>query len=139
MKKVIIALLVLVSTFINSGVAQTSVSSTANTPMIKDSVGDFFAGKWNILFIGTPNGDSKLVANFTRKDGKLTGELTDPSKPDAEKIPLTNVEEEKDKIVIYFSAQGYDLSADLSKVDDNNLKGMLFSMFEAKATRIVEK
>ena len=66
----------------------------------------------------------------------MTGYLTSADKPDSDKNPLTKVDEEKDKIVIYFAAEGYDLSADLSKVDNNNLKGQLFNMFETKATRI---
>ena len=41
-------------------------------------------------------------------------------------------------IVLYFSAQGYDLTLDLTKVDNDNLKGSLMNMFEAKAIRVKE-
>lgn len=86
--------------------------------------------------MGTPNGDSKFNTTLVRKDGKLTGELAtaDPAQP---KIPITGIEESADKIVIAFSAQGYDIAIDLTKVDDNNLKGgMMNGMFEAKGVRV---
>jgi hypothetical protein len=99
---------------------------------------DFFATKWEISVAGTPNGDVKFVTKLERKDGKLSGELSIPADPTAEKIPISNLEESADKIVLYFSAQGYDLSLDLTKVDNDNLKGTLMNMFEAKAVRIKE-
>ena len=134
MKKVIIALFVLFTALTN-GSAQIT-TTTATTPAPKDT-SDFFAGKWDLAFIGTPNGDSKLVATLVRKDGKLTGEMSNPDKPDVPAILLTNIDEEKEKITITFSAAGYDnLTADLLKVDADNLKGMLMNMFEAKASRI---
>lgn len=99
---------------------------------------EFFAAKWEITVAGTPNGDAKFVTKLERKDGKLSGELTLPADPAAPKIPISNIEESADKIVIYFSAQGYDVSVDLVKVDNDNLKGTLMNMFEAKAVRVKE-
>lgn len=99
---------------------------------------EFFAAKWEITVAGTPNGDAKFVTKLERKDGKLTGELSMPADPTAPKIPISNIEESADKIVIYFSAQGYDVNVDLVKVDDDNLKGTLMNMFEAKAVRVKE-
>ena len=133
MKKVIIAITVLFFTALtNSFAANPTLCPKA---VIMDST-DFFVSKWNIVFIATPNGDRNSVLTIKRKEGKLTGYLTSAEKPDGDKNPLTKVDEEKDKIVIYFSAEGYDLSANLSKVDYDNLKGTLFNMFETKATRI---
>ncbi len=97
---------------------------------------DFFAGKWEISILGTPNGDAKMIANFIRKDGTLTGEMSDPTDDKKEKVPVTKIEEESGKITIYFSASGYDLNVPLEKVDDNNLQGKLMNMFETKAVRI---
>lgn len=99
---------------------------------------DFFAAKWEITVIGTPNGDAKFVTKLERKDGKLAGELSMPADPNAEKIPISSIEESADKIVINFSAQGYDVNVELSKVDNDNLKGTLMNMFEAKAIRVKE-
>lgn len=97
---------------------------------------DFYAGKWEISLAGTPNGDVKLLTDLTRKDGKLTGELTNASDATQPKRPITKVEENGDKLAIYFeSSQGGEISIDLIKVNNENLKGTLMD-FEAKATRL---
>ena len=137
MKKVIIAFFVLQFTTLNNNFAQTATAAPA--PSVKEAA-DFFTGSWDIVFIGTPNGDAKSVLTLERKDGKLAGYMVSQAKADAEKNPLTEIEEEKDKIIIHFSAAGYDnLSTDLSKVDANNLEGKLMGMFDTKATRIIGK
>jgi len=100
---------------------------------------DFFAGKWEILVVGAPNGDIKFVTELTRKDGKLGGSLKDPSGAMPEPIPISNVEETKEQVTIFFSAQGYDVNILLNKVDQDNLKGSLMSMFDSTAKRIKEK
>lgn len=99
---------------------------------------DFFAGKWEIAILGTPNGDAKLVTELVRKDGKLTGELKDPTGQNPEAIPLTNVVDEENKLTLSFSAQGADVTVELEKVDADNLKGSLLGMFDATAKRLKE-
>ncbi len=96
---------------------------------------DYFAGKWELLLIGIPDGDKKMTANFTRVDGKLSGELSteDPQMP---KIPIANIEEGTESITVFFSAQGYDVNIVLQKLDEENMKGSLMGMFEVKAKRI---
>ncbi len=97
---------------------------------------DFFAGKWEIMIVGTPSGDVKFLTELVRKDGKLTGQLVDPVDASKPKRPITKVEEKGDNLVIYFeSEQAGELGIDLTKVDDDNLKGKVFS-FEATAKRI---
>mgnify|MGYP001021144392 CR=1 FL=1 len=104
----------------------------------KAPASDFFAGKWEVSVIGTPNGDAKLVTNLVRKDGKLTGELVDPTGSNPDPIVLTDVVDEADKVTLYFTAQGTDVNVELEKVDENNLKGSLMGMFDASAKRIKE-
>ncbi|WP_421826584.1 hypothetical protein [Larkinella sp.] len=96
---------------------------------------DFFAGKWEITIIGTPNGNSILTADLVRKDGKLTGQLINATDSTA-KIPITTLDEKGDNLSMAFTAQGYDVTIDLTKVDDDNLKGTLMNSFEAKAKRL---
>lgn len=99
---------------------------------------DFYAGKWEISILGSARGDVKFSTNLVRKDGKLTGELTNPTDATEAKRPITKIEESAKKLVIYFeSSQAGEISVDLDKVDDNNLKGSLMS-FEATAKRIKE-
>ena len=127
MKKASIVLVIL---FL--GVAFKGYSQTAATT-------DFFAGKWEVSVIGTPNGDSKMVTDLIRKDGKLTGELKDPSGQNPEPFPITSIVEEVDKVTLYFTAQGTDVSLDLAKVDDSHLKGSVMNgMFDATAVRVKE-
>ena len=140
MKKVSIVLFVLFFSVMANTFAQTATTtppaaaSTTATP-----AADFYAGKWEVVFLGTPQGDAKLIATFTRKDGKLEGELKDASDDKAEAIPVTSVEEGTNKLTFGFTAQGYDLTVELEKVDDDNLKGMMMNMFETTAKRITDK
>lgn len=95
---------------------------------------DFYAGKWEIAVNGTPRGDIVFKTNLVRKDGKLTGELV----TDDNKRPITKIDEKDKTLVIYFeSSQGGEISIDLTKVDDNNLKGTLMD-FTATAKRVKE-
>lgn len=112
------------------GIALNGFSQTATAPA------DFFAGKWEITIFGTPNGDSKMVTELVRKDGKLTGELKDPTDTSKPAIPITAIEEKDGGIEISFSTSGYDITLPLAKVDDDNLKGQLMNMFDAKAKRV---
>lgn len=99
---------------------------------------DFFAGKWKILVAGTPNGDVTFAANLIRKDGVLTGQLKIVGDDSLPLIDISKVEDSSDKVVIYFTIQSYDVNAELTKVDADNLKGSLMGMFEAKAARVKE-
>jgi hypothetical protein len=97
---------------------------------------DFFAGKWEITIMGTPEGDAKMVTELIRKDGKLTGELKDPTgtRP---VTPITKIVEEGTKLTIYFdTAQAGEIPVDLTKVDEDHLKGSLMNMFESTALRV---
>lgn len=126
MKKTIFLMLAFVVGIAVQGFSQTDKPAT-----------DFFAGKWEILVEGTPNGDAKFATELVRKDGKLKGELKVAAGDAKETIPAT-VEEAEGKITIFFSTQGYDVNIELNKVDDNNLKGTLMNMFDAKAKRVKE-
>ncbi len=96
---------------------------------------DFYAGKWEISIVGSPRGDVKFLTDLVRKEGKLTGELTDSADATV-KRPITKIEETAEKLVIYFeSSQAGEISVELAKVDNDNLKGALMS-FDATAKRV---
>jgi hypothetical protein len=124
MKKVSLILLLFTFGLVTKGFSQA------------EKTADFFAGKWEFLIEGTPQGDVKLVAELIRKDGKLGGQLSNPDTPDAEKIQITSIDEEANKIILYFTASGYDLNLAMTKIDEDNLKGTMFDMFEAKGLRL---
>lgn len=108
----------------------------SQAPATASAPSDFYAGKWEISIAGTPNGDVKLFTNLVRKDGKLTGDLSDPVDTSKPKMAITKVEEKPNGMVIYFdSSQAGELSIDLTKVDDDNLKGAVYN-FDTVAKRI---
>ena len=124
MKKVSLFLFIFLLGFCVKGFSQTTT-----TP-------DFFAGKWELTILGTPEGDAKMVTELTRKDGKLTGELKDPTgtKP---AMPITKIDEEANKLTIYFNTdQAGEIPIELTKVDDDHLKGSLMNMFDSTAVRV---
>ena len=115
--------------FLFVGMAHAGFSQTTTPP-------DFFAGKWEISATGTPVGDVKFTTNLVRRDGKLTGELTNTTDLSQAKRPLSRVEEKGDKLLMYFeSSQGGEIAIDLTKVDNDSLKGTL-STFDATAKRL---
>lgn len=96
----------------------------------------FFVGKWKVLTVGTPNGDSKSIVTLERKDGKLTGNMS--AEGTTEVIKFANVEEKENTVTVYFSASGYDVYMTLEKKDDNHVKGSMMDMFDVSGERIIE-
>jgi hypothetical protein len=96
---------------------------------------DFYAGKWEVTILGTPQGDAKMTVTFSRQDGKLIADMTDLEDPTKTK-PMTQVDEEPGKVTIYFSAAGYDLNIPFEKVDEDNMKGKMMDMFDCTAKRL---
>ena len=95
---------------------------------------DYFPGKWNVTVFGTPNGDAKMTFVLERKDGKLAGAVQDSTGKELTKI--TSVEEKDKSITMAFTIQSYDVTLTLDPVDDNNVKGSLMGMFDAKGARV---
>lgn len=95
----------------------------------------FFNGKWNVLVVGTPGGDSKMILNIVDSEGKLSGTLIDPT-TNKDLFPLTKVEQEQGKITVYFTSQGYDVYLYLEKKDQDNVEGSMMDMFDATGVRI---
>lgn len=98
---------------------------------------DYFLGKWNVLILGTPQGDAKVTFKFEKIDGKIQGSVLDSTAKEISKI--TNISEKDKTILGGFSASGYDLTFELTPVDQDNAKGNVIGMFDAKATRIKEE
>lgn len=99
---------------------------------------DFFVGKWKITVMGTPNGDATMIFKFEKKDGKLTGNISDSTGAEISKI--TNIEESGKTITAFFTAQGYDVTLQIEPVEAeaDKVKGSLMGMFDATGVRIKE-
>lgn len=113
------------------GVLSICISSQAEVA----DTSSYFTGKWNVTVYGTPQGDANMLITFERKEGKLTGYVSDPvTKNEISKLDL--VEENTDSVTIYFNAGGYDVNILLKKKDDTHAEGTLMGMFETKAERL---
>lgn len=97
---------------------------------------DFFVGAWEVIILGTPYGDVKMIAQLSRTDGKLVGDLEPVMEPSPGKIPIDRIEENGDSITIYFYAEGTDVDLRLTKVDDDNLQGLVMGQMSSSAKRI---
>jgi len=95
----------------------------------------FFIGKWDVLIVGTPKGDAKILVEFVAKDSTtLTGTITDPA---TKKVTKIDKIEAKDKsITAYFNAEGSDIYLFLEKKDEDKVTGSLLDMFDASGSRV---
>lgn len=97
---------------------------------------DYFVGKWNVLVVGTPNGDAKMLVTLEQKDGKLTGTLSNPGQ--GEPVVFSNIEVKETSVTVYFTSGGYDVYLTLEKKDDNKVEGTMMDMFDATGDRVIE-
>lgn len=99
---------------------------------------DFFVGKWKITVMGTPNGDASMYFKFEKKDGKLTGNISDST--GAEVAKISSVEESGKSITAFFTTQGYDVNLLIEPVEGeaDKVKGSMMGMFDATGVRVKE-
>jgi len=94
---------------------------------------DYFAGKWEVLLKGTPNGDAKMLFLLDKSEDKISGVVQDTTGVEISKI--TNAELKGNEVTLYFTAQGYDVNLLLAKKDDDHVAGSLMGMFDAEGKR----
>ena len=96
---------------------------------------DYFVGTWKVKAFGLPQGDTELVIQFEKKDGKLTGGIVDPATQKTN--PFTKVETAQNKVTAYFIAQeqGMEVYLTLEKKDDTNVTGSIMDMFNMEGTK----
>lgn len=95
---------------------------------------DYFVGKWDVLVVGTPNGDSKMPLVLSSVEGKLQGGIVDDKGAIVTKFD--KVEVKANNVTVYFVGGGYNCYISLDKKDDNTAVGSLMDMFDATATRV---
>lgn len=95
---------------------------------------DYFAGKWNIVVKGTPNGDAKMIFVLENRNDSIAGAVQDSTGKEMTKITSTELTDSS--LTIYFTAQGYDVNLALTKKDDDHATGSMMGMFDADADRI---
>jgi hypothetical protein len=94
---------------------------------------DYFAGKWNMLVKGLPNGDTKMLVILDKKDTTMTGVIQDSVGTEISKF--SKVELKENEVTVYFTAQGYDVYLLMTKKDDDHVTGSMMGMFDAEGIR----
>jgi hypothetical protein len=126
MKKVSIICPAIILVFlVNTGLMNAQTKSTGE---------QFFIGKWNLMVYGVPDGDTKIVLNIEKKDDKLTGNLTDPTKTDPP-MELSGIEVADSTFKATFNAQGMDISLMLKIKDEKNVTGSMMDQFDIKGEK----
>jgi hypothetical protein len=136
--KLIFAALLALVFFTAKTQAQTTPAPASPAPAttaLAAGVTTNYAGKWDILAKGLPNGDTHIFFTITNTDGKLAGTMTDPDTK--KENPLTKVEQDDKGVTLFFTAQGYDVTLTLAKTtDDDHVKGNMLNMFECTGERV---
>lgn len=132
--KLMLAGVLALALFIVNAKAQTAAPAVTATTTTAPAAGSL-AGKWDILFKGLPQGDTHIIFNVVEQDGKWSGSYQDmETKKD---VPLTKVEKDDKGIVLYFTAQGYDVNVAVErKDDDDHVKANMMGMFEGTGERV---
>ena len=94
---------------------------------------DYFAGKWNVVAVGTPGGDSKLIVNLSIRNGKLKGTIIRSGKEPAE---ISKVEETTNSVNVYFRHLFYKVKLSMVKRDDNHVVGSMMDKYKASGVRM---
>ncbi len=95
---------------------------------------DYFAGKWNVLMKGLPDGDTKMFFVLEKKDTSLTGTVLDSVGTQIAKIDSVQIT--SSTATIYFVAQSYNVNFLMSKKTDDHITGSLMGMFDAEGDRV---
>ncbi len=96
---------------------------------------DYFVGTWKVKAFGLPQGDTDLVIQFEKKEGKLNGGLVDPATQEV--TPFTKIDLVQNKVTAYFIAkeQAMEVYLTLEKKDDTNVTGSIMDMFNMEGTK----
>ncbi len=94
---------------------------------------DYFVGKWNVVAVGTPSGDSKLIVNLSRKNGKLEGTIIRTGQDPKE---ISKVEEAPNSVKVYFRHLFYKVKLTLIEKDETHVTGSLMDKYKASGVRL---
>jgi hypothetical protein len=96
---------------------------------------DHFVGTWKVKAYALPQGDTEMIIQFERKEGKLSGGIADATTKQV--IPFTKVETAAGKLTAYFIApeQQMEVYLTLEKKDDTTVTGSIMNMFAMDGTK----
>lgn len=97
---------------------------------------DYFAGKWDLLVRGLPNGDTKMIVQLDKKDSTLQGSILDSTGNEISKFSKVDLSDST--VTVYFTAQGYDVYLRLDNKGEDHVTGSMMDMFDAEGDRSKE-
>lgn len=97
---------------------------------------DYFVGTWKVKAYNLPQGDTDMIIQLDKKDGKLSGGLVDAATKQIT-TPFTKIDVAANKLTAYFIAQeqGMEVYLTLEKKDDTNVTGSIMDMFNMEGTK----
>lgn len=93
----------------------------------------YFAGKWEIVLKGTPEGDISFLMTFQQKEGKWMG--TYINQKTKEENALQSIEVNGDKITLALKLSSYDMTMQLNRINDEHITGKMMDMMDCVGTR----
>lgn len=97
---------------------------------------DYFVGKWDVVVKGTPSGDANMVLVLEKGAKAIEGVVHDTRGNKIGNVDSSKLSKDKQTLTLYFVYNGYEVSLQLVKVDEDNIKGNLMGMFKAEGVRI---
>ena len=96
---------------------------------------DYFAGKWNVVILGTPYGaELKRVYILEKKDNGLAGTVVDSTGKEIAKCSKVDVTD--NDVTLYYNVMNTDVSIVLTKQDDDHVTGKAMGTYDAKGERV---
>jgi len=98
---------------------------------------EFFAGKWNVVVNGAPQGDVNMFINFEMSNDQVKATMKDSTGNTLYTVKYTEIN--KDQASITFVGSQGDVNLTLTKKDDNSLTGDIMGMFTVEGKRLNKK
>lgn len=97
---------------------------------------DYFVGTWNVKAYSLPQGDTDMIIQLDKKDGKLSGGIVDAATKKV-KTPFSKIDVAGNTLTAHFFAQeeGMEVYLTLSKKDEKNITGSIMDMFRMEGTK----
>jgi hypothetical protein len=94
---------------------------------------DAFVGSWKVKAYGLPQGDTDMIIQFEKKEGKLSGGIVDTVTQEVN--PFTSIETGTNTVKAFFTAQGFNAFLTLEKKDESNVTGSIMDMFKMEGAK----
>ncbi len=97
---------------------------------------DFFVGTWNVKAYDLPQGDTDMIIQLDKKDGKLSGGIVDAATKKI-KTPFSKIDVAGNTLTAHFFAQeeGVEVYLTLEKKGNSTITGSIMDMFKMEGSK----